>query len=160
MKTTTSFSLVLLITLITCSFAASTFKYSFSTTTSPLSYTYAPIYSLGILNAGFTVSVTVSVQGYAVSAYTIAPNSFDVIQVEDINTSTPIAGCTTNTSPNVYTYIIVCLVPTTTAYRLRVIKNNSPSSTAGSVNPKVFEHFHLLVTQYNSTGNLAVGNTN
>lgn len=139
--------------------ATTTYSYAFSTSTSRTTQSYYPTYSLGSLTATYFLQITVNIPGYAVSADTLPPNAFTTFEVTNTATNAAITCTPPSTAPpNVYTSIIRCVIPSNGTYILTLISSNRPSNTAGSSNPKVLEHFNLLVTYFNNTGTLDIVN--
>ena len=121
-----------------------TYQYSFSTSTSPLSTTYPVVYNLNTLTAGNQLKIVID--GGSTTTVTFTGGTV----VVETTGGTPLTGCAeTITGAKAE---VLCSITTTDTYRLKL--------TLALTSLSQLQFFSLLVTTWDPAGDLSVGNTN
>lgn len=123
--------------LATAVYSQTNYHYNFDTNSR-----YIPSYALGYLTAGTTVSINLTTPSNT-GSNAFAMNSITVDLLPDNYPSSPVS-CTQTCSSNA-SCMATCPILVSQKYRLNLTKSSSPSTTTGS-NPKVLQHFQIVVT--------------
>lgn len=151
---------ILVSALTTVALGLTQYTQVFSTSTNPYSTTYTPVYSLGNMTLNYTIEIVFSSQSFQAHADSLVPSGLSTLVVEDNVTGAALTSCSTMAVSEVFQYSRKCTIPANSTYRIRFTQANRPSNTAGTATPITIQHFHLLVTYYNATGDLSPGSTN
>lgn len=140
-------TILVLATLVVLGSPLTTYYYNFDTFTK-----YTPSHKLGNIQAGTTIYINVTTSGVS------GPNAYTVSQlvasVEPDSFPTSPISCTVGCI-SAFSCYGICSIILTQNYRLNITKPSNPADTSGS-NPKVIEHFQILVTSLPTVSNITV----